>query len=226
MKNSIKIVCLLVLGFFLSCSKSNDYTKYLATGEIRYAAKPESLKAFPGNERIKLQWEILSDQNITKAKVYWRNKSDSLEVPISRGSGIDTIAVIIPLKEGAYSFDVVHYHDDGVGSLASNVSSTSYGPSYTSTLMNRTLVSHSWTPTNQGIVMNWGSSEATSIGTKVNYININNDPREFVVGVKTASSSYTRLLQHSVLEYKTMYKPDSLSIDTFYSAINTVKVNY
>ncbi len=226
MRNSIKYTYLLVLGIVLGCAKSNDYTKYLETGEIRYAAKPEALKAYPGNERIKLRWEILSDQNITKAKIYWRNKSDSLEVPIVRGSGIDTITVIVPLKEGAYSFDVVHYHEDGVRSLASNVSATSYGPSYVSTLMNRTLISHSWTPANQGIVMNWGSSESTSIGTKVNYININNDPREFVVGVKTNSSSYTRLLQGSILEYKTMYKPDTLSIDTFYSPINTVRVNY
>lgn len=217
---------MLIIGSVLSCTKSNDYTKYLETGEIRYAAKPELLKAFPGNERVKLQWQILSDQNINKAKIYWRNKSDSIEVPIIRSPGIDTISVIIPLKEGAYSFDVVHFHADGVRSLAANVSSTSYGPSYVSTLMNRALLSHSWTPANQGIVMNWGSSESTSIGTKVSYININNDPREFVVGVKTNSSSYTRLLQHSVLEYKTLYKPDTLCIDTFYSPISTLKVAY
>jgi hypothetical protein len=222
----MKFTYWLVIGVVLSCAKSNDYTKYQETGEIRYAAKPEALKAFSGNERIKLQWKILSDQNINKAKIYWRNKSDSLEVPIVRSSGIDTISVTIPLKEGAYSFDVVHYHEDGVRSLASNISSTSYGPSYVSTLMNRTLISHSWTPANQGIVMNWGSSESTSIGTRVNYININNDPREFVVGVKTNSSTYTRLLQHSVLEYRTLYKPDTLCIDTFYSPINTLKVNY
>lgn len=226
MKNFNKMCILLAIALMWSCSKSDDYKKYLENGEIRYAAKPEELKAFSGKGRVKLQWLIISDQNITKAKIYWRNKSDSVEVPISRGKGIDTISTIIPLTEGSYSFDVQHFHADGVFSLKENVSSNSYGSSYENTLINRLLKTYSWTPTNQGITMNWGTSESMSIGTKVNYININNDPREFIVLPSTVSSSYTRLLQGSQLEYRTMFKPDSLSIDTFYSDAINIKVNY
>ncbi|GAA4131660.1 hypothetical protein GCM10022216_01910 [Sphingobacterium kyonggiense] len=226
MKNTLKLIGLVALSLQIACSKTADYTKYLESGEIQYAAKPEKLKAYPGNERIKLQWFILSDQNITKAKVYWRNKSDSLEVPITRSAGIDTISVIIPLAEGSYSFDVVHLHADGVKSLAANTSSNSYGPSYISTLLNRGVNSHSFTPTNQGIVINWGPVEGTALGTKVNYININNDARQFVAAPTVNSSSYTRLLQNSTLEYRTMYKPDTLSIDTFYSPINYIPIKY
>lgn len=227
MKKLLRIYTVVALSISLfSCAKNSDYTKYLESGEIRYAAKPEELKAYPGKERIKLEWTIVSDQNITKAKVYWRNKADSIELPITRGTGIDTISTVIPLSEGSYSFDVIHFHNDGVRSLAANVSSVSYGVGYESMLLNRGLRSYSWTPTNQGIILNWGTADATVIGTKVNYININNDPREFVVPGNALSANYTRLMRDTYLEYKTMYKPDTLSIDTFYSQINKILVNY
>ncbi|WP_312138946.1 DUF4998 domain-containing protein [Sphingobacterium sp.] len=209
-----------------SCTDADDYKSYLESGEIRYAAKPEDIKVYSGNERIKLEWRILSDQNIKYAKIYWRNKSDSIEVPITRTSGIDTVSKIINLPEGPYSFQVVHFHEDGVKSLPVSAAGNSYGKSYEATLLNRGVVSHSFTVSNQGISINWGVSDASSLGTKISYTNINNDLRQFIVDPKTNSSSYTRLMNNTRLEYKTMFKPDETCIDTFYTLPNYIPIKY
>lgn len=229
MKNLFKILGFASVLFYSSCSETIDYKDYLTSGEIRYAAKPEELKAYPGKERIKLQWIILSDQNITKAKVYWRNKADSLEIPISRNKGIDTISAIIPLQEGSYSFDVVHFHEDGVRSLASNVSSNSYGQSYMSTLINRGVTNVTFTPSNQGVRIFWGTNESTSIGTEINYVTTaatGSQPRRFIVSPTANESQYTRVENNINMEYRTLFKPDTLSIDTFYTEYSKILVKY
>lgn len=220
------ISCFAILFYLIGCAKTEDYKKYLESGEIRYAAKPEKLKALSGKDRIKLQWVILSDQNITKAKIFWRNKTDSLEVAIKRTSGIDTISKIIPLSEGPYSFDVIHYHEDGVKSLASNVSGNVYGESFLNTLMNRGTKSYTFLASNKSITINWGVSDNISIGTQVNYTNVNNQAVKAMVTTKAVSSNYTNVLNNSVLEYRTLYKPDTLCIDTFYTDFNRINIKY
>lgn len=229
MKNIIKLGVAFLAVTFAGCTDGEDYKKYLESGEIRYAAKPEQLKAYPGHQRIKLEWLILSDQNITKAKIYWRNKSDSTEVQISRKSGVDTISTIIPLNEGSYSFDVVHYHSDGIKSLAANVSCNSYGTSYINTLINRSVGSVSFTPSNQGVTINWGTSENTSIGTQVYYVTTaatGSLPRSPIVGPKVNTSTYTRVENNINMQYKTMFKPDTAAIDTFYAPLANIPIKY
>ncbi|MCA5005458.1 DUF4998 domain-containing protein [Sphingobacterium bovistauri] len=229
MKKILNYSCLSIILLFVSCVKSDDYKKHLASGEIRYAAKPEDLKAFPGRERIKLQWRILSDQNIVKAKIYWRNKSDSTEVVINRTAGIDTINTIIPLREGSYSFDVVHYHTDGSRSLAANVSSNSYGASYESTLINRRVQSVTFTPSNQGVKISWGVRDATTIGMQVFYVTTaatGSLPRLPIRPATEAESSFTRVENNINMEYKTLFKPDTAAIDTFYAPLAIIPVKY
>ena len=223
------IAITLTLGAFCRCSKNGDISKYLESGEAQYAAKPENLQALPGDNRIKLRWYILSDPNIVKAKIYWRNKLDSLEVPIARTSGVDTIEAIIPLPEGVYSFDVVHFHSNGTKSLASNISGRSYGDFYKSTLFNRVITSVAYTPSNQGITINWGAAPNNSIGTQIYYVTTaatGNLSRNPIVPSSVSSSSFTRVENRIDMEYKTMYKPDTLAIDTFYAPISRFPISY
>jgi len=229
MNNIIKISIISLVTLITGCSKSDDYKKYLSSGEITYAAKPEDLKAFPGRDRIKLQWRILSDQNIVKAKIYWRNKSDSTEVAINRTSGIDTISTIIPLREGSYSFDVIHYHADGSSSLAANVSSNSYGANYESTLINRRVQSVIFTPSNQGVRIFWGVRDASTIGMQVFYVTTaatGSLPRLPIRPATEAESPLTRVENNINMEYRTLFKPDTAAIDTFYSPIAIIPVKY
>lgn len=225
----LPILTCLVLASFYNCAKNGDISKYTEGGEIQYAAKPENLTALSGDNRIKLRWNILSDPNIVKARVYWRNKSDSVDVPIVRGQGIDTVEAIIPLPEGVFSFDVVHYHANGVKSLASNVSGRSYGDFYKTTLFNRVLNSVSFTPSNQGVQIKWGPVANTAIGTEINYVTTvatGSLPRKFIIATNVSESSYTRVENNINMKYRTLFKPDTLAIDTFYSEYGNIPVKY
>ena len=219
----------MLLITFHNCAKNGDISKFIESGEVQYAGRPENLVALPGDNRIKLRWNILSDPNIVKARVYWRNKSDSIDVPITRRPGIDTVEAIIPLAEGVYSFDVVHFHENGVKSLSSNVSGRSYGDFYKSTLYNRIVSSVSFTPSNQGVTINWGTSPNTSIGTQIYYVTTlatGSLPRSPIALPTAASSTYTRVENNIDMTYKTMYKPDTLAIDTFYAPIGKILIKY
>lgn len=225
----LSIVSCMVLTTFYNCAENGDISQYLASGETTYAAKPENLVALSGDNRVKLRWNILSDPNIVKARVYWRNKSDSIDIPIVRKPGIDTIETTIPLPEGIYSFDVVHYHEDGSKSLSSNVSGRSYGDYYKSTLFNRTITGVTFTPSNQGVKITWGGSEPTSIGVQVFYVTTaatGSFPRLPIRPATELESSFTRVENNINMEYRTLFKPDTAAIDTFYSPIAILPVKY
>src|SRR3546814_11645609 len=98
---TLSMIC---LAFVLvsGCAKQDDtYRQFLDKGEIVYVGKADSVQVFPGKNRLKLSWLILADPNVSKAKVFWINHSDSLEIPIIKSSGIDTVEIVITgLDEG------------------------------------------------------------------------------------------------------------------------------
>jgi hypothetical protein len=124
---------------FNSCSKQDaTYSDFLKNGEIVYNGKPDQLQVFSGNDRVQLQWYIVSDPKITKAKIFWNNPAqidgkdpepgeriggrDSVEINIQRSSGTDSVKVLIDrLKEGIYTFDVFMYDNAGHSSVKSEV---------------------------------------------------------------------------------------------------------
>src|SRR3546814_2920667 len=76
---TLSMIC---LAFVLvsGCAKQDDtYRQFLDKGEIVYVGKADSVQVFPGKNRLKLSWLILADPNVSKAKVFWNNHSDSLE---------------------------------------------------------------------------------------------------------------------------------------------------
>src|SRR3546814_7884614 len=96
---TLSMIC---LAFVLvsGCAKQDDtYRQFLDKGEIVYVGKADSVQVFPGKNRLKLSWLILADPNVSKAKVFWNNHSDSLEIPLIKSSGIDTVEIVIPRSE-------------------------------------------------------------------------------------------------------------------------------
>ncbi|WP_262247889.1 DUF4998 domain-containing protein [Parapedobacter soli] len=144
-------------GLLVSCGKMDaPYNEFLQGGEIVYNGKAEMLQAFPGNNRIKLKWYIISDPKITHGKIFWNNPAhiegetpipgqrpggrDSLEVRIQRSADTDSVEVIIDkLIEGVYTFDVYMYDDLGHSSVKAEVISDVYGTAYQATVANRPI---------------------------------------------------------------------------------------
>ncbi len=220
------ILLLLLIGILttMACTKMDDYKKYTNGKELVYAGKPDSLSAFSGKNRVKLNWNLVSDPKITKAKIYWNNRADSMVVPITRTSGVDKITVILKdMREGNYSFEVITLHDDEVHSVSSYVSGRVYGANYAATLLNRGLQSTS-SLANNGFKFNWGLMESTALGVEVNYISTDDVKKQHMVSIKENVTTLATVKRPSEIHYRTLFKPDTLSIDTFYSKIDTLKL--
>ncbi len=222
-KNILLLLLICVLATF-ACTKMDDYKKYTNGKELSYAGKADSLRAFSGKNRIKLSWKLMSDPKITKAKVFWNNKADSVEVAIKRTSGVDNINVVLDkMKEGNYSFEIVTLHDDQVRSVPAYISGRVYGANYEMTLLNRGLQSTALLA-NNGYRMTWGLLESTALGVDITYERTNGTVVNYKVPPTENVTTLTTVKKPGEIRYRTFFKPDTLSIDTFYSKIDTIRL--
>ena len=111
----------------VSCSDMDEYLKYTGGKSISYTGRVDSVKFLSGDERIVFYGLLTSDPKITKVKVFWSMRSDSLVLDVNRTLGIDTLTVSIPLSEGRYDFEVVSFDHHNNPSIPVTASGVSYG---------------------------------------------------------------------------------------------------
>ncbi|MBK5196224.1 MAG: DUF4998 domain-containing protein, partial [Proteiniphilum sp.] len=225
-KNYFTLLIITIVFGFISCGDMDEtYRHFWEDGEKVYPAPADSLKIYSGKNRVAMSWVVFGDPNIKKAKIYWNNNTDSLEIPFQSTGKNDSIYLVIDdLAEGTYSFDVFTFNNNGNKSVLRSVVGTVFGDSYGSSLLPRYLQSafHD----NNILTVTWGSpADETSIGSELYYKN------SAGILVKTIADnvSETTIVEDFVAElnptitYRTIYVPP-MSIDTFYSAMQTVQV--
>jgi hypothetical protein len=219
----------LLVFVFAGCSKMDaTYRDFWKNGEKTYPEAADSLKVYPGKNRIQFSWLIVGDPTVVKAKIFWNNGKDSVEKPVTRhGQSADTVSVMLTeMPEGAYSFNIYTYDDKGNSSVGISTIGKVYGDNYINSLLIR--LENSAVFANDTLKIAWGDPvNETSIGTEVNYIDTNGETHIAYVSQDTDSSviaDYDYDASKGVFLYRTMYLPDSLAIDTFYTAYDTVKV--
>lgn len=213
---AIVMVCLLATGF-ISCEQiDSNYKDFLKEGEIIYPEKANYPVTYPGMNRIKISWLLVSDPSITSCKVFWDNKSDSIVVPVKRKPGTDTIQVIINnLEERVYTFEIFTYDNAGNQSVGSEVSGTVYGENYQSSLLNRKIRSSSFQIND--VVINWYNAEERSLGVEIEYTDNSDRSRKIFVSSGESSIILQNISPMKEFQYRSVYLPDSLAIDTFYT---------
>ncbi|WP_176146142.1 DUF4998 domain-containing protein [Parapedobacter luteus] len=236
--NALSVLLLAVVLLLLgqACEKMEDtYAQYLQGGEIIYPGKADSLRAFPGDQRIALQWLIVSDPKVVRTVVYWNNGTDSITVPIQKSADIDTITVILPdMEEGLYTFDVYTYDSLGNRSVGSQVIGEVYGETYHQTISNRLVRSVEWLdlpqegdiPAFKGAQINWYGVNMQAVFMDIRYthedgriVAIREEPVR-VSGRPPLFRETTRLpdwQRNSAITYRTAFMPDTLAIDTFFT---------
>src|ERR1035437_2625874 len=134
------LLALLVL-IMSACSKMDDYkSKFMAGGSLTYPGIMDSVKFLSGRNRVMLTGLFTSDPKIVKYKVFWNSKQDSIEVPVHRSSGVDSVKLIIPnLPEGMMSFEVRTYDALNHMSIPIRTAANVYGDQYASGLTNRAV---------------------------------------------------------------------------------------
>ncbi|MDP4225615.1 MAG: DUF4998 domain-containing protein [Bacteroidota bacterium] len=220
MKNTFCYILVLFisLGLFNGCKKMDStYKQYVVPGGLTYAGKANSVLAYAGRNRVKLSWLRGSDPNVTKARVFWNNYSDSVEVNIP--SVEDTVNVIIDsLAERTYSFVIKTYDNNGNPSIPVEIIGSSYGSKYQSQILNRYLKSSRIDGLGQ-ISIIFGAADVSSgaIVTEVKYTDNLGMSKSQYVSTTDTMVKLSDYMPGTTFQYRTLYKPKTLSIDTFYT---------
>ncbi|SFL44490.1 DUF4998 domain-containing protein [Proteiniphilum acetatigenes] len=228
MNNSINkvyyILCIVLMVGFSSCGDMDEtYRHFWENGEKVYPAPVDSLKIFTGRNRVALSWNIFGDPNVNSAKIFWNNRSDSLEVSIQSSGDKDSSYVVVDnLEEGTYSFEIFTYDLKGNRSVPRDGIGTVFGDVYERTLLPRML--HSANHKDDILMVLWGSmNDKTAIWSELYYKDLSGAQTKLIVqnDVDTTFIYDFDFESDPVLNYRTVYVPPT-SIDTFYTNMRTI----
>lgn len=219
MKKILNTILLIscVLGFS-SCEDFMDiHKKYIEGGEIIYAPKPDSLFFVAGKERIQFNCHTYNAPNVKSVDVYWNDGLDSLIIPVTLGSGYDSISVILDnMQEKSYTFTVRTTDNFGHKSLYITDIGASYGASYQATLNNRRIKNVSLSE--EGGTIDWYSAPEGLVRNEIRYTI--KDGTQAIVWMEsnlyTVSCPYAK--NGTSFEYRSLYVPEKQAIDTFATA--------
>lgn len=215
--------CLLYIVALSACTKMDDFKKYVEGGEISYTGKVDSLKVRSGKNRVLVQGLFISDPKVRSCKILWNSRRDSIIVPVSRANDVDTLKQYITnLEEGSYNFDVITYDQKGNPSIPITVSGVKvYGDRYAASIINMPI--SDVTLENAVATVNWGGVDKTSgaLYMDLSYTKENNVSTKLKISTSTVQTLLSSYKYRSTFSYRTVYLPDSLAIDTFYTELRT-----
>ena len=135
------LLSLAVLFTVFACDNFMDVHKdFVKDGEIIYAPKVDSITFIAGKERLLLRCWLYNSPNVRSVDLYWNDRADSLIIPVSPNTGLDSFNMVIPnLLEKSYLFDVRTTDIFGHKSLWATEFGNSYGANYVATLTNRRI---------------------------------------------------------------------------------------
>jgi hypothetical protein len=225
----LAVLMLTAIFIFVGCGPMDEtYRDFWADGVIVYPAKAEEVTAYPGNQRIELHWILRGDPSITRAKIYWNNRTDSTEALITlSGELIDTIKVrLTGMNEAPYSFDIFTFDSRGNRSIPISAVGNVYGENYRSSLLARFITNAEY-GSNGKLTVTWGNLvDATSVGTEIVYKNTSGrETRLFETpdAVTTVINDFDYGASKS-FTVRSAYLPVPVAIDTFYSNFSTASV--
>jgi hypothetical protein len=205
----------MIAGIFFSCDDMMDtHRKYLEGGEKIYAPKVDSLVFHNGKGRAQVWFWLLESPNVRSVDIFWNNYVDSLNVPVTPSTGLDSLMVYIPLtEERSYTIYVRTTDIFGNHSLSEMGSATSYGAIYESTLANRGVKSAETTGSTTEI--QWYGIVDGYVCSEVRYTGLNGEVKIVRALPNETSTSCPDAKAGSAYEHRSLYVPAN-SIDTFY----------
>jgi len=213
MKNITFIFLTIIILGYASCKDPVEiYEKYVVPNGLSYPMPAQYAIARPGNKRIEIAWLRGVDPKVTKARIFWNNYTDSVEIAVN--TSMDVISRIIePLDEYTYSFMIHTYDADGNVSIPIEVLGRVYGDIYTGTLTNRILKSNLYDGLD--LILSWSGASASELGIVIAYTDIQGNDRTMIVDPSETETTVPDFDYNKPLTYNTVYLPDSLAIDFF-----------
>ncbi|WP_164849990.1 DUF4998 domain-containing protein [Mucilaginibacter limnophilus] len=193
------------------------YKNYVVPGGLTYAGKATKPKAYSGLNRVKVAWLRGADPSVVKAKVFWNSFADSISVDIPEIG--DTISVMIDnLQEKSYTFIIRTYDAQGHSSIPVEVVGGSYGEKYQAQLLTRP-VNSTVIKTNGAITINWGGADVSNgaFASEVEYTDVSGNVKHKLFPVESLTSEILDMKPNTNYKFRTLFRPDSLSVDNFYT---------
>lgn len=216
----------IVLLLLSSCDgMDSTYKDFIKDGEIVYAGITDSVEFYPGRNRAKLSFYIL-DPSVVSTRIYWNNRTDSLELAVDPLSHPERFFVEIPeLKEESYSFDLYTFSENNNSSMKVNIVGRVYGKEYEETLLNTPMKgAYALEDNPEDFEINWGTPDIAAIGSEVIYTNTAGEK----ITVFAPSTDKTTLIKGykkgTDFQFRTLFLPEELAIDTFATKYKTGKV--
>jgi len=202
----------------------HHYREFMKGGEITYVGRVDSVYTYPGHNRMKLSWKKSTDPSVRYTMLYWSYQGiiDSLKIPVEQHTVVDTASATIDnLEEGDYVFNLRNLDDNGNRSLNVEKTGKVYGASYLSYIIPTTLLSAVYSD-NQ-LQFRWQlNGDPTSLGTEIRYTSNSGVPSVYFVEPEMLEVAIADVDFNEPIRYTTLYKPDTLAIDTFYTPLQDV----
>ncbi|MDR3246887.1 MAG: discoidin domain-containing protein [Prevotellaceae bacterium] len=213
---NLPVLMMVIMICLVSCDDFMDtHKQFVEGGEKVYAPKPGSVSFLPGINRVKFQSWILNSPNVKSVDIFWNSGQDSLIIPVTPSSGLDSVEAILSLPvEKSYTFSVRHTDTYGHHSLSVSGFSTSYGEVYRSALRNRIVREIAITGSNANI--SWFTAEENLVRSEVHYVDVNDDPIIVRVSPDELSTVCPSPKTSTTFEYRSLFLPETSAIDTFY----------
>ena len=217
-----------------SCEGMNDkLDAYLSDGERIYIGKIDSLKTFVGDKRIKLRFWA-SDPRSKKVGFYWYPNNDSMFVDIIHVSSKDSFDVFLggtsgskTIEEGNYTLKVITRDLSSHFSVPFEKIINIYGDRFRTTLTNRVLKAVAYQVSNSSLSLTFsGPTNDKEIGIGIQFTNIAGIAKTVIFPNKAITTPLIVLNVDKTksVTYRTMFFPEPLAIDTFYTISKTVVI--
>lgn len=218
MKKIFYIIALFIICSTTACKDMDSlYEQYIVPNGITYPGKALEPMVFAGHLRVKMQWVKSADPSLAYAQVFWNNYTDSIRVDIPKDG--DTVTCFLsPLEENSYSFMIHTYDDKGNVSIPVEVIGTVYGEGYIEMLSNRSI-KRTETNEHSELIIQWGLADIANgaFATEVKFANATGDMLEYRDWIDSNEGRFAGYEAGSEYFVRTLFLPDSLSVDTFYT---------
>jgi hypothetical protein len=211
---------LLLIPLFLitqSCSEMNDlHFPYLNEGETVYAAKIDSAHLYSGDERVKIDMFLWS-QNVETLRIFWNHHSDSMDININGFTGKQE-CIIDNLNEGSHIFNIycIDKHDNS--SLPFELVGNVYGDIFKQQLVNRNVLS--WSLAGNELSLTWSGAVSFGIANELIFKNLENQMDTIIVSMQENNTVISNF--KSDFKYRTLFLPEETAIDTFFTSFSSL----
>lgn len=223
MKKIIMILPVFMVIAYWGCNKMDStYKEFLKDGPIIYSQKVDSVKVYSGRTRVLITWLPIRDPRVSKLNISWGGNTETKEIPIT--SVRDTSVLIEGLVEGNYVFNFYTSDDVGNRSVKTEALGTSYDTLYEKGLTLRNI--NTLTRAGSSVSISYRSITGVEAyaGQEITYQSSSGGQTKKLILAANESDVTISDFSGSSLTHRSIYKPQSLSPDVFYSVSGMVVV--